>query len=898
MMRSVGLWAIAMGMVGCLDDEPGNPRPMMDRGVDAAGGAGGGAGGAGGTGGAGGAGGAPMGCTRTFVYRHPSANAPQSVALAGPFETPPWSGQLALSDADGDGFWTVDVSLPAGTWPYKFVVDGTWQLDADNPDTLDDGMGNTNSAAQHTCPQMAACLRDADCAAPTPLCRNYACVDASACACPGDQICDADGQCVDPPECDDATPCAAPLICRDGACEPECLDDDGCPGDAVCLELSCVEPECAADTDCDRLSEVCDGVRCVPAPCNRQVFGFDPGATTYVEVLVAGAFNGWAETAAAGAAPMEYLPEQGEWFAAIDLPNGSYQYKFILRREAGGAPEWIADPRATRFVDDTFGGENAVRDVDCMDMPQPGVCGDLATFDWADAVMYFAMIDRFEDGDGRADPVPGATGGDAASGPSGQYEGGDLQGATNRVPYLRDLGVTAIWLSAPYENRDSAGAAIDPNQDANVYSAYHGYWPSPANIDFSDPANPSPTPAVESRIGTAADLRDFVDTAHDADIKVLFDYVMNHVDRESGLYRAHPEWFASDNGRTRLCGPENLWDDPFWGTRCAFTDYLPPFDFDNAAARAWSVADAVWWATEFGIDGYRLDAIKHVSLDWLTDLRAALNANIAEPAGGRFYLVGETFAYDDRDLLKRFVDPARMLDGQFDFPFKARVCEALFNKAQGLNDFAGWMDGNDGFYGPGALMTTWIGNHDIPRPIHFASGQIDNCRQGSFPGNGWTRDFSQPADDAPYERLGLSFVVMMTNPGIPLIYYGDEIGLAGGGDPDNRRMMPANDDGLNPHQLALRDRVAALGRIRNENKVVARGRRITLSADADTWVYRLTGCGSDSPPITVALNRADQARPVQVPAGTYDDLLNAAAVDGGAIMLPPRSAIVLRAAVE
>ena len=86
-----------------------------------------------------------------------------------------------------------------------------------------------------------------------------------------------------------------------------------------------------------------------------------------------------------------------------------------------------------------------------------------------------------------------------------------------------------------------AGAAIDPRTDPNVYSAYHGYWPSPENIDFSDPDNPSPVPAVESRIGTDNDLRTFVSEAHGRDMKVLFDYVMNHVDVNSGLYQAHPE---------------------------------------------------------------------------------------------------------------------------------------------------------------------------------------------------------------------------------------------------------------------------------------------------------------------------------------------------------------------
>ena len=514
--------------------------------------------------------------------------------------------------------------------------------------------------------------------------------------------------------------------------------------------------------------------------------------------------------------------------------------------------------------------------------------------------MYFAMVDRFSDSDGMADPVPGASGGDATTGPSGQYAGGDIPGATSRVAYLADLGVTAIWLSAPYENRNTAGAATNPSSDSHLYSAYHGYWPSPGNIDYADPMNPSPRPLVESRIGNDTDLHGFVDTAHatmGADgrpMKVLFDYVMNHVDIDSGLYQAHHDWFARDaSGNGRICGPENLWDDPYWGTRCWFTPYLPAFDYENATVRTWSVNDALFWAREYGIDGFRLDAIKQVPVSWLTDLRTALNAQITSPAGDRFYLVGETFSYDDQGLIRSYVDPSAMLDGQFDFPLKARLCEAVFTDGGDLSALSSFMDGNDVFYGPNAIMTTWIGNHDIPRAIHFASHEITDCRQGSNPGNGWDWRPTQPTDAAPYERLGVAFAIMMTNPGIPLIYYGDEVGLAGGGDPDNRRMMPWSDAALNAHQIALRQSVRDLARLRTQTPALTRGRRHTVSVDRDTWVYTMGGCGSAAPDVTVAINRADADRTVTIPAGSYTNLLTDDSVDGGTITLSARSYLVV-----
>ncbi len=866
----------------------------------------GGGGESGGTGGTGG--GRPTGdaCRYTFVYRSAPAEAlgaprPTQVRVAGEFEPQPWMGEIQLADDDGDGVFLGDVSLRAGKWRYKFVLRigdvDQWVLDPDNANVEDDGRGNSNSVVEHACPFLPDCNVDAECAARDDgtVCRFHACVDAStACVCGPGLVCDADGACVPEAQCDAERPCAAPLVCRDGQCGPECTADADCAEGDLCLDLACVTPECATDAECDDpLEQTCLGATCAPNPCGVQVFTLAAAAGEHRTVHVSGSFNDWAPTVEAGGWPLEFDAAAGRWAGKHPVPNGLHGYKFVLN--AGPDAVWIPDPGNPESVDDGFNGRNSVLDVQCQ-AAGPGACGDVEAFDWRDAVMYFVLIDRFFDSDRRNQPVPDVTDGDAATGPSGQYEGGDLAGVTAKLPYLQSLGVSAVWLSAPYDNRDVAGRAIDPASDPHTYSGYHGYWPSPQNVDFDAPGGPTPEPRVESRIGTAEDLHGLVDAAHGSGVKVLFDYVMGHVDLESPLYRERTDWFVRDNGRIRLCGPENLWDDPVWGTLCAFTDYLPKFDFRRPEVRDWSVSDALWWAKTFGIDGYRLDAIKHQPLEWLQDLRARLNAEIQDPAGGRFYLVGETFAYDDQALLKRFVDPDTLLDGQFDFPFKARLCEALFTPGGRMDTFSGWLGGNDAYYGPDALMTTWIGNHDIPRAIHFASREIGNCREGSFPGNGWTPNYRQPGDAAAYERLGLAFAVMFTNPGIPLIYYGDEVGLAGGGDPDNRRMMPWDDAGLSAGQRALRSLVQALGRVRAENKVLSRGRRIPIHADQDTWVYRMTGCGADSPDVTVAMNRADAEREVPLPAGDYDDVLAPAsgAAGGGRLRMAPRSVRVLR----
>ena len=438
--------------------------------------------------------------------------------------------------------------------------------------------------------------------------------------------------------------------------------------------------------------------------------------------------------------------------------------------------------------------------------------------------------------------------------------------------------------------------------DPNYYSAYHGYWPSPDNVDYSNSEAPFPVPSVEPRLGTNQELHTLVDTAHERGMKVLFDYVMNHIDVASPLFEAHPDWFATrDDGSFFRCGDvadgQQGWNHPYWGTRCVFTDYLPAFDFDNANARTWSIADALWWAKTFNIDGFRLDAIKHVSQAWLTELRSALSLAFPDPDGGRFYLVGETFDYFDKALLKAFVDVDTKLDGQFDFPLKKRLCEGVFHGDMGT--LQRFMDEeNRGYYGQRALMTTWIGNHDIPRAIHYASGEIENCTEGSNQYNGWNWRPAQPQAAAAYERLGLAFGIMFTTEGIPLIYYGDEIGLAGGGDPDNRRLMPWDTEQLLPAQIALRAQLQKLAQIRQAHKSLSRGIRQTLRVDAESWIYK-TSCQDERfEELTVVINRGDEPiLDVAVPSGVYLDLISSTRFEE-TVRVGPRSMLILKRVQE
>jgi glycosidase len=522
---------------------------------------------------------------------------------------------------------------------------------------------------------------------------------------------------------------------------------------------------------------------------------------------------------------------------------------------------WIVDADNPRKSPDGFGGFNSVVRVDCDHCPAR------AAIDWRDATMYFVMIDRFANGDPSNDaPVAGVE-------PPGQYQGGDFVGLRQKIDdgYFTDLGINTLWITSPLDNADNA----NPGSDGHSYSGYHGYWPKDLTV-------------AESKFGTEGELKAMVDAAHAHGIQVLVDYVMNHVHADSPTYAAHPDWFWPNSngfGGDCVCGHGCSWDTD--RLRCWFDPFLPDFDFRNSDARKWSVDNAVSWAKRIGIDGFRLDAVKHIETSWLTDVRGRLDAEVAWDQ--RFYMVGETFD-GDRGLIKSYVDPNTKLDGQFDFPLRGQILSTLLRRDGQMSDLVGFLDSNDGFYGPGSVMSTFIGNHDVPRAIELA---LDSPMFGAWDGGknlAWTGQPSLPTTANPFERVAVAYTLLFTTPGIPMIYYGDEIGLPGAGDPDNRRFMPWS--GYTANQTALRDRLGALAKLRAQHPATRRGTRTTFGVTSDVFVYKMETAGDI---VFVALNRGDTAQPaVNLPTGSYVDLVTGAAISGP-VTLPPRSGLVLTA---
>jgi glycosidase len=632
--------------------------------------------------------------------------------------------------------------------------------------------------------------------------------------------------------------------------------------------------DAGTDADVDALSDVlpdATSADCGAAPklCPTDFSYTGDGSELSVELR--GSFNGWKT-----GIPM--IASGTDWSVSAAMPYGqSVEYKFHIQKVGGDT--WLVDPNNPSKVTDNNGNSNSLLSAQTCD---PWTCGKLQTvcgidakataFDWRDGVMYFVFVDRFIDGD------PTNNGSVTGVAPIAGWNGGDWAGVTKQINagYFNDLGVNVLWLTVPLDPTD----ALEYGDDSQKYSGYHGYWPR----DRDKP---------NAHFGTMAELQGLVQAAHSQGIQIVLDYAMNHVHASSPVWTAHQNdgWFhaAKVSGQDCTCGSGVCpWDGPSM-VYCWFTTYLPDFNFLNVDARKASIDNVIWWLQQSGADGLRLDAIKHVEGAWLTDLRARLLTDVEPQRQQHIWLVGETFS-GDQTFVKTFVDPCTKLDGQFDFAERATLDGTILLRQGKMQDLETFLNGNDGFFGPDAIMSTFIGNHDLPRSIHMAQ---DTPVWGDVWANGkdkaWNSQPIQPSGTSAYERMSVAMAVLMTNRGVPLIYYGDEVGLAGAGDPDNRRPMQWT--GYNAGQNLLLTRMKALGQARKNHAALRKGTRKTLWITQDAWLYQMTS-GQDT--VLVAINRADASASLGgLPAGTWQDLMGGADAAGTTVDVAARGVRVL-----
>ncbi len=519
------------------------------------------------------------------------------------------------------------------------------------------------------------------------------------------------------------------------------------------------------------------------------------------------------------------------------LPEGA------LRADAGRLVVTLTGLAPGRHVVDVEAEDAMGRDAAPISLP---FWIEARPFDWRGATLYMIVIDRFADGDR------------ASNRPSGveypaDWHGGDLWGALEvmRTGYFEDLGVDAIWLSPANQQVDGAFGGRD---DGRQYAAYHGYWPTMAR-------------EVEPRFGGEAALRAFVIEAHRRGIRVLLDLINNQVHEQHQYFSEFPTWFRTGC----VCG-----NDPGcgWSERpfdCLFAPYLPDIDWRNPDAERQFIDDARYWIDAFGVDGFRVDAVKHVESNSIYNLRAML-AQRFEQGGTRVVMLGETAVgegdrFDDGcgeqygdgyAWVDAYTGP-RALDGQFDFPSHHRMQWGLLTGQMGFDELDRIVADMERRYRADALHVRFLGSHDSSRMASRAA--LDPARDCRWQGGGACDLLPGTVRDADvYRRLERAFTLLYTVPGIPLLYYGDEIAMPGGNDPDNRRDM-AWDGALErvamgvarpaAAQLALRERVAALGRLR-QRPALQGGDRRTLVAEPDLYVFART---RDDDVALVVLNR-------------------------------------------
>ena len=459
-------------------------------------------------------------------------------------------------------------------------------------------------------------------------------------------------------------------------------------------------------------------------------------------------------------------------------------------------------------------------------------------------VMYLIMPDRFANGDPTNDEPAEAPGSHDRTKPRA-YHGGDLMGIQNHLGYLKELGVTTLWLTPVVKN----GGAQD----------YHGY----GAVDLY---------AVEPHLGTLKSYQDLVAAAHKQGMKIFFDAVPNHVgpkhpwvsnpplpDWFHGTLQHHvdsfspvkPNFYGKAGGQPIANDPFEALIDPHASARMKrnltegwFFGVLPDMNTENPVVEQYLLQNSIWWAEISGLDGFRVDTFPYVGRNFWAKWHAGLR---------RIYpymtTIGEVF-HPDPSVTSFFTGGVRRYDGidsglstVFDFPMFFALQDVLLRNAP-VGRIADVLR-HDSLYPRPEVLVPFFANHDVPR---FASAE------GSSPA-----------------KLKLAFGLTLTLRGIPEIYYGDEIGMPGGGDPDNRRDFPGgwigdsndafSDTGRTRAQQEIFAYVQSLLRLRREHVALRFGQLWHLASDETSYVFARE---TEEERVVVAFNNADQPRELRI----------------------------------
>lgn len=346
--------------------------------------------------------------------------------------------------------------------------------------------------------------------------------------------------------------------------------------------------------------------------------------------------------------------------------------------------------------------------------------------------IYFAMVDRFANGDAKND---GAT--DLADPQA--FHGGDLQGLIDHLDWIRALGFDTVWLSPIFEMR---------TEKWHGFGAFHGYW----TWDLAK---------LEPRFGDELLLRRLRAELDRRGMKLVLDLVLNHVGPDAPLLTAHPDWFHRRGGVTD-------WNDP---TQLVVNDVhgLPDLATEKPEVFQYLLAAAQKWVDLARPDGFRLDAVKHLPLEFWAQFNGRFD----------FIRLGELLDGDPGAVARTWKEGR--FTSMFDFPLAFAIAD-VFCRGESPAKLAAVLT-NDRRYPDPAQLVTLIDNHDLPRFVSTCGGDLEKTKQA------------------------LTFLLAMR--GTPSITWGTEVGLDGAKEPENRQSMRFVEHPLRAHLTDAMQRRAA-----------------------------------------------------------------------------------------
>lgn len=451
-----------------------------------------------------------------------------------------------------------------------------------------------------------------------------------------------------------------------------------------------------------------------------------------------------------------------------------------------------------------------ITDAAVVDARAAGDAGPAAVTDWRQRPIYMVITDRFFNGDPQNDDA----GKPDCFDPEGvrAFHGGDFAGLASapRLDYLQQLGVGSVWITPVYEQ---------------VGCGYHGYW---ADFRVPDPGN------LEPKLGTAAELETMIERLHQRGIRLVLDMVVNHSGRGATIVDQRPGWFHPQDGCGDL-GPAEVY--------CPLSG-LPDFAHEDPQVAAYVTGLSTSLIERFAVDGIRMDTAKHVARDYFRDhWFPAMRAVRPE-----LFVIAEVFDASSAAAYTEYFDTG--FDSVFQFAIREGLIDT-FARSASTNSLADRVADAVSTLGieRATRSTLFLDNHDVPR-------------------------WSENATTSPAEtlrRYRLALAALFTLPGIPQLYYGDELGFTGNW-PDNRRTMPAwvwtaqTRDGDYPEALpdpaGTFELVGKLSSIRAANPALWRGSYGELwrqNAGAPVYAF-FRGHGDNR--IVVVFNNGDTANDV------------------------------------